>query len=225
MIGRVFPEAYDAVGRKVLRPFGRRRGLHPTFPMGRYLSQPLTVHCNSLEEVRQFLCRCKAVGDEEQFGKGDYWQPPEEFEKTRKGDCDCFALWTWRQLLEMGSDARVVFGKYGRYDVAHAWVEYFETGSCFLVEPQAAMVGIVLPRISTLGYRPQFSIAWDGEKVSYYRHAEDTTGLGFWRTLALVPEWMAVWVKFWLRNGTKIPWLLWRTASTIRHSLHLKRRY
>lgn len=103
--------------------------------MGRYVSQPLTVKCASFQDVRDFLRRCKAVSDEEQFDQRDYWQPPEEFERTRKGDCDCFALWTWRQLLDMGYDARVVFGQHGRYDIGHAWVEFFRNGTCYLVEP------------------------------------------------------------------------------------------
>ena len=91
MIAEIFPQAYDAVGRKVFRPDLRRKGVHPTFPMGRYVSQPLSVKCASLEDMRKFLCTCSGVSDEEQFGKRDYWQPPENFEQTRKGDCDDFA--------------------------------------------------------------------------------------------------------------------------------------
>jgi predicted transglutaminase-like cysteine proteinase len=102
MIAEIIPEAYDAVGRQVSEPFHRRKGAHPTFPMGRYISQPLTVKCTTMHEVRKFLDGCKYVSDEELFGKRDYWQPSEEFEKRKKGDCEDFALWTWRQLLEMG---------------------------------------------------------------------------------------------------------------------------
>ena len=101
MIARVLPDVYDALGKKVLRPFDRRRGPHPTFPMGRYVSQPLTIKCANLAELRGFLITCTAISDKEQFDKPDYWQPPEDFEKTKKGDCDCFALWTWRQMLQM----------------------------------------------------------------------------------------------------------------------------
>jgi hypothetical protein len=114
----------------------------------------------------------------EQFDRQDYWQPPEDFERTKKGDCDCFALWTWRRLMEMGYDARVVFGKCGRYGVGHAWVEYFADGQCFLVEPQANRVGEALPRLSTLSYQPKLSVAWDGKKLCYYQHAQQKPGLG-----------------------------------------------
>ena len=88
MIAEIIPEAYDAVGRKVLRPDLRRKGVHPTFPMGRYVSQPSTVNGQSIPDIRKFLTTCKDVSDEEQFGKDDYWRPPEHFEQTRKGDCD-----------------------------------------------------------------------------------------------------------------------------------------
>src|SRR5690349_14402192 len=119
MQAEIFPQAYDAHGRKVLRPDLRRRGLRSTAPMRRYVSQPLTVKCASLLEVRQFLCGCEYVSDQEQFGRRDYWQPPEEFERTKKGDCDCFALWTWRELLTLGLDARFVTGRAGRYGQGH----------------------------------------------------------------------------------------------------------
>jgi predicted transglutaminase-like cysteine proteinase len=92
MIAEIIPEAYDAVGRQVSQPFLRRKGPHPTFPMGRYVSQPLTVQCRNLEDVRQFLCSCRYVPDRELFGRQDYWQPPEEFEKRKAGDCEDFSL-------------------------------------------------------------------------------------------------------------------------------------
>ncbi len=85
MIARIIPGAYDAVGKRVIRPFDRRRAPHPTFPMGRYVSQPISIKCANLAEVRQFLRGCKPISDQEQFGQRDYWQPPEDFEKTRKG--------------------------------------------------------------------------------------------------------------------------------------------
>jgi hypothetical protein len=150
MIARIIPKAYDAVGKPVLRPFDRRRGPHPTFPMGRYVSQPLTVKCASLSEIHNFLSGCNPASDEEQFGQEDYWQPPEEFEKTKKGDCEDFALWTWRQFSELGYDSRVVFGQHGRYGIGHAWVEFFTDGNCSLVEPQLDFLGTSMPRLRDL---------------------------------------------------------------------------
>jgi len=84
VIAEIFSEAYDPLGRKVLRPDWRRNGLRATAPMGRYVSQPLTVKCESISDIREFLCTCKYVPDEVQFHKRDYWQPPDEFEKTKR---------------------------------------------------------------------------------------------------------------------------------------------
>jgi hypothetical protein len=209
MIAEIIPAAYDAEGKKVFRPFDRRRGPHPTFPMGRYVSQPLTVNCSSLEDVRRFLAGCKGVSDKEQFDRDDYWQPPEDFEKTKRGDCDDFALWTWRQLLFMGYDARFVCGHSGRYGQGHAWVEYFQDGCCLLLEPQLCFIGQRMPRLSTLRYHPHLSVAWDGEKLSYYQHHERPARLSFLDLARLLPEYIFIWGGFWLTSPSRVPRLIW----------------
>jgi len=205
MIAETIPEAYDAVGRKVLRPFDRRRGPHPTFPMGRYVSQPLTVKCENLTAVRRFLLGCKGVADKEQFGRDDYWQPPEDFEQTRKGDCEDFALWTWRQLLDFGYDTRVVFGRHGRYGIGHAWFQFFSADKCYLVEPQMSSLGETLPRLTTLRYQPKFSVEWHEGKLSYYQHAERKPNTHPFELARLLPEYFAIWGWFWIQNWWKIP--------------------
>jgi hypothetical protein len=88
MIAEIIPEIYDATGRQISQPFHGPKGLRPTFPMGRYVSQPLTVHCNTIEDLRQFLRSCRGVSDKKLFDKEDYWQPPDEFEKRKAGDCE-----------------------------------------------------------------------------------------------------------------------------------------
>src|SRR5262250_3356035 len=123
MISEIFREAYDTQGRLTFPPDLRRRGRFPTsFPVGRYLTQPLSVQCKNLEDLRTYLCHCRYVSDEEQFGRRDFWMPPEEFERSRKGDCEDFALYAWRQLLSLGYSARFVVGSHGRYSEGHAWV-------------------------------------------------------------------------------------------------------
>src|ERR1700760_1135947 len=124
MIAEIIPDAYDAAGRKVFRPDLRRKAVRPTFPIGRNLSQPLTVKCDSITDVRRFLSRCRYVSDKEQFDRDDNWQPPEHFELSRRGDCDDFALWTWREFLDLGYEARFVLGTAGRYGTGHAWVQF-----------------------------------------------------------------------------------------------------
>jgi hypothetical protein len=193
MIAETIPEAYDAVGRRVTSPFERRRGVRPTLPMGRYVSQPLAVKCNTMSDLRKFLRSCRAAPDEELFGKRDYWQPPEEFERRKAGDCEDFSLWTWRQLMAMGYNARFVFGEHGRYGTGHAWVMFFKDDRCFLVEPQLAYLGERMPRLSTLSYKPEFSVAWNGKDLAYYAHKRPETPLHRGPLLRLVPEWLGTW--------------------------------
>lgn len=208
MIAEVIPAAYDALGKKVFRPFDRRRGPRPTFPLGRYVSQPLSVHCHSVEEVRQFLSECKYVSDKELFDKEDYWQPPEDFEKLKKGDCEDFAFWTWRQFMDLGYDTRVVFGRSGRYGSGHAWVQFVQDGKCFLVEPLWPP-RMNLPRLSTLKYQPRFSVACDDEKLTYYQHRKDSSHLPVVDVVRLLPEYIFIWGRFWLGSPLKIPRLIW----------------
>jgi len=209
MIAEVIPAAYDAEGKKVFRPFDRRKGLRPTFPLGRYVSQPLAVHCRSLEEVREFLMGCEYVSDKELFDKEEYWQPPEDFENRKKGDCEDFAFWTWRQLMDLGYDARVVFGQHGRYGSGHAWVQFIQDGKCFLVEPLRRRLGLTLPRLSTLRYQPRFSVAWDGEKLAYYQHPENSSRPSLADLAGLLPNYIFIWGRFWLGSPSRIPKFVW----------------
>lgn len=209
MIAEIIPEAYDAVGHQVSQPFLRRKGPHPTFPMGRYLSQPLTIHCRTIGELREFLMGCKYVSDKELFGKEDYWQPPEEFEKSRKGDCEDFALWTWRQLLNMGYHARFMGGSAGRYGTGHAWVEYFQDGKCFLLEPQYCRTGYTMPRLSTLRYEPRISVSWDGTTLRYFSHKKPASPVGSAMLALLVLEYVVFWTWVSLRLMFHAPQILW----------------
>jgi hypothetical protein len=216
MIAQIISEAYDAEGRTVVRPFDRRRGIRPTLPMGRYVSHPLAVKCSTVDDVRLFLRRCRFVSDEKLFGKREYWQPPEEFERRKAGDCEDFSLWTWRQFMAMGYEARFVAGEHGRYGTGHAWVTFFQDDKCFLVEPQRRYLGDRMPRLSTLSYKPEFSVAWDGEELKYFAHRPPEARLPWRLVLGLVPEWITIWGWFWLKVTLRLPYIivrnLWRRA-------------
>ena len=210
MIAEVIPEAYDAPGKQVSQPFSHRKGPHPTFPMGRYISQPLSIQCTTMGEVRNFLAGCKYVSDKELFGKPDYWQPPEEFERRKAGDCEDFALWTWRQLLSMGYDARFIGGSCGRYGDGHAWVEYSQDGKWFLLEPLYCRFGFTMPRLSTLRYEPRVSVSWDGKTLRYFAHKKPASRIG-WATLAsLIPEYLVFWGWIFLNILIHFPQIAWR---------------
>lgn len=205
MIAEVIPRTYDAVGRKVLRPDLRRKGVHPTFPIGRYVSQSLTVKCDSIADIRKFITTCRWLSDKQQFDRDDYWQPPEQFEQTKAGDCDDFALWTWREFLALGFDARFVVGRASRYRIGHAWVQFFRNGKCFLVDPGMSRLGSRFPRLSTLRYHPDLSVAWDGANVSFYSHARRDGQPTLSELLPLVPEWIFCWSWFWIRMLLRWP--------------------
>lgn len=171
----------------------------------------MTLSC-----VQKFLATCNYVSDQEQFGRKDYWQPPEEFERTKKGDCDCFALWTWRQLLALGYNARFVTGRCGRYGEGHAWVQFAENGKVFLVQPTVARVGNTIPRLSTLSYRPRFSVAWDGANISFYRHDERKGLPPFWKLLAQVLDWLIFWTWIWVMTLVHLPGFVYRKFQSRR---------
>jgi hypothetical protein len=199
VIAEVFSTKYDGAGRPVFRPGKRRYGMFaPNSPMGRHVTQPLSVICQDLDDVRRFLQTCRYVSDQVQFGRRDYWMPPEQFEQRRQGDCEDFALWTWRQLLRLGYPARFVCGHGGRYGDGHAWVTFERDGRTFIVEALAARAGPTFPRLSTLRYKPRISVSWDGKALRYFEHAP----AGEASFTDVVPH-LGEWIVFWLRTRSR----------------------
>jgi hypothetical protein len=166
MFLEIIPDLYDAIRRRSFEPHLKRKLPPPTFPFGRYVDRPLTIHCSSLQEVRAFLLGCRQASDQETFGKDDYWLPPDEFEKLRQGDCDDFALWTWRQLMQMGYKARFVVGGLRAYRPTHAWVTFKLGDKNYIADGTRAALGKWLPRIQNLKYHPIYSVEWNGRTSS-----------------------------------------------------------
>jgi hypothetical protein len=161
------------------------------------------------------------VSDEEQFGRKDYWMPPEDFEQRKKGDCDDFALWTWRQLMGMGYRARYVVGRSGKYGAGHAWVTIEKDGKHFIVEPLAWYAGCALPRLSVIRYEPEGSMGWDGQNLRYFIHEKAQAGVPVPEFVLLVGEWSLFWAWFWLRFAGKVvllPFLALKKALRERFS-------
>lgn len=206
MIAEILPELYDIHGHRVLNPGtrGQRFGFRPTSPMGSYLTQPLETECEDFAEMRKFLSTCR-WRDMREVQKRDYWQPPEEFEKTKMGDCVDFGLWAWRQVLGMGYTARFVGGRSGKFGEGHAWVTFEKDGRWFLLEPQLRRLGLRMPRISTLRYHPKVSVAWDGKKILYYQHEDRKTEPPLRSVPGLIAEWILIWTPFWIRFSYRFP--------------------
>jgi len=206
MIGEIIPTIYDVKGKPVGAPVSRKRKhlFHGTFPMVRYVSQPLQHQCLSIKEIARFLSRCNYVSDQDQFNREDYWMPPEEFENRKKGDCDDFALWTWRQLQGLGYKVRYVVGITGKYGAGHAWVTMEDNDKHYIVEPLAGGIGEKLPRLSLITYQPGGSVEWDGKNISYYVHEKRNFHIPFVLIPVLVGEWLLFWFCFWAKLFIKL---------------------
>ena len=209
VIAEGIPGFYDFDGKRVFQP---RKKVHPWFerrPMGSFLSQPLTIFCSDIGEIRSFLKTCRYVSDQEQFGVKDHWAPPEVFERTRKGDCDDIALWTWRQLLALGYNARFVVGGSGRYGFGHAWVTVRINDRNYVLEPQLSRYQ-AFPRLTTLRYQPAVSVGVSHNHVKFFEHSKRTAEPPFRVVALLIPEWLL----FWLRTRSLL--LLWPYFALVR---------
>lgn len=122
-----------------MRLFGA--GAHRDF--GWYFEGESMVRVQNLEDVQEWLDGCEYVSDAHLFHEPDYWQHPRTFEQLRRGDCEDFALWAWRKLLELNYDADFVCGRTSREPHSrspeasgrHAWVMYRVGGKTYLFEP------------------------------------------------------------------------------------------
>jgi hypothetical protein len=131
--------------------------------------------------------------------------PPEEFERSRKGDCEDFSLYAWRQVQSLGYRTRFVGGKHGRYGDGHAWVTFERDGKTFLLEPLACFVGPHMPRLSTLAYKPDVSVEWAGEKAHFYLHQERKFSVPAGQLPAPILEWVSIQARQLLRAAYVIP--------------------
>ena len=198
MIAKVFPDLYDFDGKRIPQPSKKR---HPSFkgrPMGLFGAQPLNIICRDLDEIRAFLRTCRYVSDQKQFGLKDHWMPPAQFEEVKQGDCDDFALWAWRQLLNLGYNARFVVGKAGRYGEGHAWVAFRNADGVFIVEPLAARYR-TFARLEALSYHPAISVEFTDSQVKYFDHPKRTQEAPFRVVAPQVPEWVLFRVRVYSR--------------------------
>ena len=111
-------------------------GARLDFP--KYLSGSSTVPVSSIDDIQDWLLECRYEHDETLFAEPDFWQHPVTFEHLRAGDCEDFALWAWRKLVELGIDADVIAGycvKNGRLDGRHVWVVFRQNDQELLFDP------------------------------------------------------------------------------------------
>jgi hypothetical protein len=136
-----------------------------------YFEGASSVAVSSIDELCDWLLGCEEVRDPDLFHEADYWQHPSTFEQLRKGDCEDFALWSWRKLIEMGTEARFFTGRRveAPTDSWHAWVVYRQDGVDYLLESIARSRDAMVQRLEEVSsrYIPHFSIGKDFQPQAY----------------------------------------------------------
>ena len=130
----------------------------------------------SLDDVLDWLADCRYETDAMLFREADYWQHPHTFEQLRRGDCEDFALWSWRKLIELGIDADLVIGRRvppGSENSRHAWILFRHQDEEFLFEPVFRDRGEAVRHISTVRaeYIPEFGVGRDRSRFLFAGYA------------------------------------------------------
>lgn len=103
-----------------------------------YFQGASEIDVRQVADVIAWLGTCEYTSDADAYQVTDFWQHPRTFELMRRGDCEDFALWAWRKLVELGVDAQFVVGyatvgpESGR---RHAWVQFRDGDTEYLLEP------------------------------------------------------------------------------------------
>jgi hypothetical protein len=137
-----------------------------------YLEGESIVKVSTLTEIREWLSHCNYLSDEALFNERDFWQHPSTFERLRAGDCEDFAVWAWRKMLELGMDADLVAGycvTNGKLDGRHAWVVFRDDGKAYVYEPA---LGINESAVRSLDdakadYIPEFGVDKHATRFAY----------------------------------------------------------
>ena len=130
----------------------------------------------SLDEILDWLAGCQYEADASLFRESDYWQHPHTFEQLRRGDCEDFALWAWRKLVELGIDADLVIGRRvppGAENSRHAWILFRDGATEFLLEPIVRDRAVAIRDITTARseYIPEFGVARDRSRFLFAGYA------------------------------------------------------
>jgi hypothetical protein len=133
-----------------------------------YRAARLRVAVRDAAGVREWLRGCRYVRDPERFGVRDLWLHPEDFEKSRRGDCEDHALWAWVQLARLGLLARFTVG---RARGGHAWVTlYGDDGILIFETTQKDPRYVPKPWDGNPDYLPSWSV--DGACDVYWHDAQ-----------------------------------------------------
>jgi Bacterial transglutaminase-like cysteine proteinase BTLCP len=137
-----------------------------------YFEGESSVVASSLEQVHEWLATCTYVQDMAQFRERDFWQHPVTFERLRSGDCEDYALWAWRKLVELDYDADFVVGRVADGEApraGHAWIVFRRDGMEYLYEPVWKQLAEALQPLSAVmaNYTPEYGVGRDMARFTY----------------------------------------------------------
>lgn len=171
LLVQIMPED-DPWERLAVAPALHMYGSGARLDFPRYLAGPSTVSVASIEEIQDWLLACRYEEDEVLFAEPDFWQHPATFEHLRAGDCEDFALWGWRKLVELGIDADIIAGyclEDGELAGRHAWIVYRQDGIEYLFEPVSRAKDRMVHPLAEVRqeYLPQFGADRSGRRFAY----------------------------------------------------------
>ena len=135
-----------------------------TSPFSSYFEGESLVPVASVDDIVAWLATCEYASDLEQFHEPDVWQTPCAFERRQRGDCEDFALWAWRKLIEIGLDAEFFVGRVmcteSGVERQHAWVVYRSGRDAYLFEPAARERDRAIRPLAAVqdAYEPHFAV-------------------------------------------------------------------
>lgn len=155
----------------IVAPLGQY-GSGARLDFSEYLEGERLVAVSSLDDICTWLLGCSYLSDEVLFHEPDFWQHPSTFERVRAGDCEDFAIWSWRKLPELGFDADLVAGyclRDGALAGRHVWVLFKQSEVENLFEPVArARERMVLPLDDVRDrYLPEFGVDRHAKRFAF----------------------------------------------------------
>ena len=165
------------------------------------------VAVSTLDEIITWLGECRYETDTSLFREADYWQHPRTFEQLRRGDCEDFASWAWRKLIELGIDAELVIGRRvppTTDDSRHAWIIFRQDGDEFVFEPVVQeRSATVRPVDAVRGeYIPEFGVSRDRRRFFFAGYAYFLQNRQLGRTLSAPGGFLRAHPR---RRGTMAP--------------------
>jgi len=130
----------------------------------------------TFDDVIEWLAGCTYASDPHLFQEADFWQHPRTFEQLRRGDCEDFALWAWRKMVELRMDADLVIGRRvppGAANSRHAWILFRHDGGEFLFEPACPERELAVRAVSAVRdvYIPEFGVSAGRQRFLFAGYA------------------------------------------------------